>query len=251
MVEQEEEDEEHAEQEAEVSHAVGDEGLVPGVRLGDIREPEADQQVRAEADAFPAHEHEGERGAEHEDEHREHEEVQVREVAAEAPVMAHVAHRVEVDQRSDARDHEDHHGRERIQQEGDVDLQGADVDPREDGLGERPLGLGQGPKLEEEDAAYQERGERTGDGECRDESLGRALAFMGEEEGHEPDQRCGEQREERDQTDQWRGVFHGAVYSFISLKSSTFNDSLFLNRRITMARPIAASAAATAITRKV
>ena len=44
-------------------------------------EPEADQQVRAEADALPADEHHREVGAEHQHQHERGEQVQVREVA--------------------------------------------------------------------------------------------------------------------------------------------------------------------------
>ena len=49
-------EEEHREQEAEVADAVDDEGLLAGVGGGGLREPEADQQVRGEADALPADE---------------------------------------------------------------------------------------------------------------------------------------------------------------------------------------------------
>jgi hypothetical protein len=47
---------EHAEQEASVADAIGEEGLLAGARLVGIVEPEADQQVRCEPDAFPADE---------------------------------------------------------------------------------------------------------------------------------------------------------------------------------------------------
>ena len=70
-----------AEDEAEVADAVDDERLLAGVGRRLLLEPEADQQVRAEADALPADEHHQEVGAEHEHEHERREQVQVREVA--------------------------------------------------------------------------------------------------------------------------------------------------------------------------
>ena len=65
---------------------------------------EADQEVRAEPDALPADEHHQEVAAQDEHQHREHEEVQVREVAGVARGSScHVADRVDVDQEADAR----------------------------------------------------------------------------------------------------------------------------------------------------
>ena len=51
------ENEEDAEQEAEVADAVDDEGLDRGGVGGGLLVPESDQQVRGEADAFPTEEH--------------------------------------------------------------------------------------------------------------------------------------------------------------------------------------------------
>jgi hypothetical protein len=49
--------EEDAEKEPEIADAVDDEGFLAGVGGGFLLIPEAHQQIRAEADAFPAHEH--------------------------------------------------------------------------------------------------------------------------------------------------------------------------------------------------
>ena len=69
--------------------------------------------------------------AEHEHEHRRREQVEVGEEAAEARVAVHVADRVQVDQRADAGDEQDHRGRERIGEEAEVDAERARLDPRE------------------------------------------------------------------------------------------------------------------------
>ena len=101
------------EQEPEVADAVDDEGLLAGVGGRLLREPEPDQQVRAEAHAFPADEHHREVGAEHQHEHERREQVQVREVARVLAValLVHVGRRVDVDEEPDARHDEDHHRR--------------------------------------------------------------------------------------------------------------------------------------------
>ena len=100
-----------------------------GVRF--LLEPERDEEVRAGADALPAEEGEQQVVAEHEHEHREHEQVQVDEELGEPRVAVHVADRVEVDQRADAGDEQDHRHRQRVEQEAEVDLEAAGRDPGE------------------------------------------------------------------------------------------------------------------------
>ena len=123
------EEQEDAEDEAEVADAVDDEGLVAGGRVRLLPAPEADQRVRAEPDALPADEHQQQVVAEHQHQHREREEVEVREEAPVRVVLVHVADRVQVDQAADAGDDQDHGAGERVDLEGDVGVQGADVDP--------------------------------------------------------------------------------------------------------------------------
>ena len=112
-------DQEDAEDEAPVADAVGDERLLAGVRRALLLVPVADQQVRAEAHAFPAHEHHQEVVSQDEHEHEEAEQVQVAEEArdAAARLVGHVGRRVDVDQRADAGDDEDHHPGQRIEPE--------------------------------------------------------------------------------------------------------------------------------------
>ena len=57
---------EHAQQEAGVADAVGDEGLLARARLVGVLEPEADQQIRREPHAFPSDEQDQQRPAQHE-----------------------------------------------------------------------------------------------------------------------------------------------------------------------------------------
>ena len=82
--------------------------------------PETDEQIGAQADAFPADEHEEHVARGHEREHHEDEEVQVGEVPGEAFIVVHVAGGVDVDEKADARDDEAHDNRERIDPETDA-----------------------------------------------------------------------------------------------------------------------------------
>ena len=66
--------------------------------------PEADQRVGGEADERPADDQQHEVAGQHQQQHREDEEVEVAEVARVAAVGGHVGDRVEVDQRRDAAD---------------------------------------------------------------------------------------------------------------------------------------------------
>src|SRR5690606_23479938 len=95
------EGEEDGDEEAPVTHPVGDERLLAGRRVGLVGEPERDEQVRAEADALPADEGDEEVAAQDEQQHREDEQVEVDEELGEVGVPVHVADRVQVDQRAD------------------------------------------------------------------------------------------------------------------------------------------------------
>ena len=117
------EDQEDPDQEADVADPVDDEGLLARVARALLVEPEADQQVGAEPDALPADEQDGIVRAEHQRQHREHEQVQVGHVAGVARVVAHVPDRVDVDQEADEGDDQDHHRRERVEQVAPVDLE--------------------------------------------------------------------------------------------------------------------------------
>ena len=103
--------------------------FLPGVGVHLVAEPEADQQVGAETDAFPADEHDREARPEHQHQHEHHEEVEVREVARVPRVFLHVADAEQVDQAADTGDDQEHHGGELVHLEGQVELERADRQP--------------------------------------------------------------------------------------------------------------------------
>ena len=116
-------DEEHAENESGVADAVDDESFVSGVAGGFAVEIETDQQIRAQAHAFPADEHEHIIVRQDERQHGEHEEVEVSEEAVVAAFMRHVSGGVNVDQHADAGDEEQPDAGERVEQKSGIGLE--------------------------------------------------------------------------------------------------------------------------------
>ena len=82
--------------------------LLPGVGGELLHEVEADQQVAAQPHAFPADEQQQVVRRQHQHQHEEHEQVQVGEEAVVAAFVRHVADGVDVDQRADAGDDQQH-----------------------------------------------------------------------------------------------------------------------------------------------
>ncbi len=116
-------DGEDGDQHAKVADAVDQKGLLARIRIPAIEivpavKPEADEQVRGQPHAFPAHEHAQEVVAEHQQEHGEDEEVQEDEEALEALVVVHVAHGVDVDQAAHAGHHQGHGDAQGVDEQG-------------------------------------------------------------------------------------------------------------------------------------
>ena len=134
------EEQEHAKNECVVANTIDDERLLPGIRCRLLPVPESDEKVRTEAHALPSDEHHHETGAENEDEHEGGKQVQVREVPRVLTVglLMHVGRRVDVDEKSHARDDQDHERRQRVKPEPEVQLQVTRGDPCVQRLGDRP-----------------------------------------------------------------------------------------------------------------
>ena len=122
-------DQEHGQQEADVPDPVDDERLLARVGLLAVAEPVPDQEIAAESDALPPHEHGGVPGTHDQHQHEEDEEVEVGEVPRIPDVVLHVADTEDVDQEADPGDHEHHDGGELVQLQGGLDPQVAGRDP--------------------------------------------------------------------------------------------------------------------------
>src|SRR5690606_18526786 len=85
-----------AKYEAEVSDAVDEEGLQIRENRGWTRVPEADEQIRDEADRFPAEEQLHEVVRHHEHQHREREQRNIGEESLITRIVVHVADRIDV-----------------------------------------------------------------------------------------------------------------------------------------------------------
>ena len=106
--------------------------FLPATAAGVALEPERDSKYEQSADALPAEERErGSCRRARASSIENDEQVQVDEELREARVAVHVADRVQVDQRADAGDEQDHRDRQRVDEEADVDAEAAGRDPRE------------------------------------------------------------------------------------------------------------------------
>jgi hypothetical protein len=116
------EDQRDAQEEAEVADPVDEERLQRGVDGALARSPEADQQVRHQADRLPAEEQLQEVVRHHQHQHREGEQRDVREEALVARVVGHVADGVDVHHQRDEAHHHHHQHRQPVDQEADLEL---------------------------------------------------------------------------------------------------------------------------------
>ncbi len=126
------EEREDTEEKAVIADPVDDKCLLARVGRGIFPEPEADQEVRAEAHAFPPDEHEKEIVRGHEDQHHEDKEIEVREVAGVAFVTVHVSNGIDMDQEADAGHNEAHDDGKRIDPEAHRRVEFTGRDPVED-----------------------------------------------------------------------------------------------------------------------
>ena len=219
----------HAEQKGKIAHAVDEKSLEPrtwGPRPGI---PEPDQQIRHQADPFPADEQQQEVVRHDQQQHGEGEQRQVGEEPHVAGVPAHVADAVDVHQQRDERDHNHHHHAQGIDQEADLHSEAARA-PAVEGkrLRFRVLHI-----RACQDEAGQERKAHARD---RDRRGG----FRGQDAHAEA--RADRARAHRAHDDQGKNL--ECHQPRTSLRSSASMVSRLRNTTTTIARPIAISAAA-------
>jgi hypothetical protein len=111
------------EHESEIANARGDECFVGRICGGVTIKPVADQHIRGKAHQFPKDEQHDEIVREDDAKHREHEQRQCREIAGLAFVVPHVTQRIDVNDRSNTGNQNDHCLAQRIQQECERDAE--------------------------------------------------------------------------------------------------------------------------------
>ena len=164
--------EEDADEEAQVGEARYDEGLLRGGDRLLLRVVEADQQVGADTHQLPEEVHLEDVRGDDQPHHAHREQRQEGVVALEAPLALHVAERVDVDHERDGRDHDEHHHRDRVEQDAQVDVQRRgdrqpDAVPRHKGRIE-PRGIASHGKEVFEGRAVAHRGHDGHDGRSDD-----------------------------------------------------------------------------------
>src|SRR5258708_15528528 len=221
---------EGAQDHSDVADHVHHERLAGCEHRGAALVPEADQEVRAEADHRPPDDQEDEVPGQYEQQHREDEDVHVGEEprVARVVLVLHIADRVGDDERTNTGDDQAHEDREVVEQQVERHLERAALDPGP--VGEVALG------------AAEEKGERGGKRSPYDSWSDdhRHAARQPPPAAGEQESACGRQQKHRE------GELARA-HPFISLSSSTSSTSRTWKMSTRIASPTTASAAATVI----
>jgi len=144
----------------------------------------------AMADCLPAHVEEEEVARHDQGQHGEDEDIEIGEEARDVGILVHVADGVDVDEESDAGDHEEHHPRELIHLHEHTRLEAARADP--------------GEELPHVRLAVEHAREHEARGEEREEESGNGDPVRGVSDAP-PEKRVGErahERKERNQPDE-------------------------------------------------
>ena len=110
-----------AEEKEDIADARGEEGFFRGRGGRGLLIPEADEQIRGEADDLPAHEEQQQAVGDDDAEHGSGKEREEAEEAGEVFVVGHVADGVDEDEQADEGDHHEHDGGERIEHPAEID----------------------------------------------------------------------------------------------------------------------------------
>ncbi len=241
------EPEQHAgdpQQETEVAHTVDQESLEIREDRARAFEPEADQQVRDQTHRFPAEEQLQEVVAHHQHQHREREQADVAEETLVTRIFGHVADGVDVDQQRDEGDDQHHHRGQLVDHETDVRIVAGDIEEGVEVLVERHSSL-------RDQLPQHVAGQRAAQADAEDGRAVRADPTDAATEQAGQDRTEQRREDDRDQDGLGErmldnGVFHAGFRQPLSVSiSATLIVRRLRNRVTRIARPIAASAAAT------
>src|SRR3954464_5479907 len=114
---------EHAQNESRVTNTVHDEGLIGRIARRLAMKIKSNQQIRAQSDALPAHEHQHVIVGEDQREHGEHEQVEIPEETVIPSFMRHVSGGINMYEHPDAGNKQQPDAGERIEQKSCVRLE--------------------------------------------------------------------------------------------------------------------------------
>ncbi len=89
--------------------------FLPAAAAESFGEPKSDQQIRRQAHALPADEHQQVVAGQNQRQHEKHEQIQVAEEAVVAALFPHVADGINVNEKSDAGHHQQHDQRKLVE----------------------------------------------------------------------------------------------------------------------------------------
>src|SRR5262245_53001512 len=99
----------NAEHKTEIADAVYDESLISRDRVGVILVPKPDKKIGTETHTLPTDEEHQKVISHHQQEHEEDKQVQIHEETNHAFVVTDIAERIDMNQKADAGDDEQHH----------------------------------------------------------------------------------------------------------------------------------------------
>jgi hypothetical protein len=187
------EEQKHRHQEGEVPNPIDDERLVRRCAVAKVGVPEADEQVRAEADALPAQKEHRQVVRQHEVEHGEDEEVQVRKEAPKPLIAVHVPDGIGVDHAADAGHDQRHKQRQLIDAVREAHVEVARRHPRKEVNDDRLAG-----ERHEQPDRQRERNRHNRRPERSDERL--PLPQLWQKQRREAVDHGPEQRKQKDET---------------------------------------------------
>ena len=184
-------------QKENIANARGDESFFCSSRSGGLLIPEADEQIRGEANDLPAHEEQQQAVGDDYAQHGSRKKREEAEEAREVFVVGHVAYGIDEDKQADEADHHDHDGGERIEDPAQIDGRGAEAKPCEvdDLANDRPV-RPPGHDVTERDQREHQRNRKRPDGERCCKLAARLLQQRNEsrsdhgKRGNEPKHRC-------------------------------------------------------------
>src|SRR5438270_10004 len=118
-----------SEKESHVTDPGGDERFFCGSRRARPFNPKPDQQIGRKPNQFPKNKKQKQAVGDDDAEHRAREEREISEEARKIPVFSHVADAENENAKSDQRDHHQHRGRERIENEPKPQILFAEREP--------------------------------------------------------------------------------------------------------------------------